>query len=152
MWFLFGKSGHGSFCTFAYFDVFSLKSSFKSCQKPFSTYKWCFEEKKLGFREMYKRMLKRMTFYMIFHKSTRNLIWFQMKTLRKIISVENPCGNKFLKCQVHICCRYEVINHRECAFLPFSSIYSCFASGQKLCCEKRNKGITAWRWTLRSDC
>ena len=75
-----------------------------------------------------------------------------MKILRKMISVENPCGKNVSKFQVHICCRYKVINHRECAFLPFSNIYSCFASGQKLCCDKRNKGITAWRWTLRSDC
>ena len=91
----------------------------------------------MGFREMYKRMLEKMTFYMIFHKITRNLIWFQMKILRKMISVENPCGKNVPKFQVHICCRYEVINHRECAFLPFSNIYSCFASGQKLCCDKR---------------
>ena len=79
----------------------------------------------MGFREMYKRMLEKMTFYMIFHKITHNLIWFQMKILRKMISVENPCGKNVPKFQVHFFCRYEVINHRECAFLPFFKHLFC---------------------------
>ena len=41
-----------------------------------------------------------------------------------MISVENPCGKNVSKFQDHICCRYKVINHRECAFLPFSNIVS----------------------------
>ena len=52
-------------------------------------------------------------FCMIFHKITCKLLFFQIKILWKIIILEKPFGKKSSKFQVHICCRYEVITHRE---------------------------------------
>ena len=64
-------------------------------------------------------------FYMIFQKTTRKSLFFQIKCWWKIIEIEKPCGKMISKFQVHICCRYEVIRHREpstkrakCDFFP----------------------------------
>ena len=92
-----------------------------------------------------------------FQKITRKLILFENNMLRKKYLSRKALWQSHLhKSSSYLLSVRSLLTIANVSFYHFTSIYSCFASGQKLCYETfynmRNKGITAWWWTQRSDC